>query len=243
MLFDDDEYAEVLDLVRGHSVGLAKNRYGNPGDTLIHRATMELFRRHGVSCRTVCEDELSPERMPSGVSLLVESGGGNVGARFKSSGGRRRRMAEVPGPKIILPQSAFDSAEDLSAFDTVFARERVSYAMLKAVHPDVRLAPDMALSLRLPSAVPGEGEGLFLRDDEERTEAGGIDPARAVRDETEYLALAGRYRRVVTNRLHFAIAALLQGCAAVLKPNCYHKNRAMFETWLCRCPNAEWGDR
>lgn len=242
MFFDDDEYAELLDLVRGHAVGLAENRYGNPGDTLIQRATMELLHRQGVCCRAVREEELVPDRILRGVSLLVEPGGGNLGARFKSSGGRRRRMARVPGPKIIFPQTAFDSAEDLSAFDTVFARERVSYAMLKAVHPDVRLAPDMALSLRLPSAAPSHGEGIFLRDDEERTEPGGVDPARAVQNDDEYLALAGRYRRVVTNRLHFAIAALLQGCSAVLKANRYHKNRAMFETWLHRFPNALWGD-
>ena len=56
------------------------------------------------------------------------------------------------------------------------------------------------------------------------------------------MALAGRHRRVVTNRLHFAIAALLQGRSAALTANGYHKNRSMFDTWLRRFPNASWED-
>ena len=41
--------------------------------------------------------------------------------------------------------------------------------MLREAHPDVRLAPDMALALDLPPSTPDRDEGLFLRDDVERT--------------------------------------------------------------------------
>lgn len=58
---------------------------------------------------------------------------------------------------------------------------------------------------------------------------------------TEYMALAGSFRRIITNWLHFGIAALLQGQSLVLKANSYHKNRSIYETWLARFPSAVWG--
>ena len=47
-----------------------------------------------------------------------------------------------------------------------------------------------------------------------------------------YLALAARHRRIVTDRLHFAVAGLHAGRDVTLVANDYHKNRSMHETWL-----------
>lgn len=243
MRLPDEHYADLLDRLRGESLGLAPNRYGNVGDELIQRGTLELLRRHGVPCRILRDEEIAAGAWPDDVSLVAEPGGGNLGTRPGLSSPRRRvLLARLPGPKIILPQSASDPDEDLGAFDTVFAREETTWRMLREVHPDVRLAPDMALLLDLPSSEPIHEAGTFLRDDIERHGPGGSDPVRLVATADEYLTLAGSYRRVVTNRLHFAIAALLQGQSAVLKANSYHKNRSMFETWLHRFPRAVWGD-
>jgi exopolysaccharide biosynthesis predicted pyruvyltransferase EpsI len=44
--------------------------------------------------------------------------------------------------------------------------------------------------------------------------------------------MASRYRRIITDRLHFAIAGLHAGREVTLLPNNSHKNRSMHETWL-----------
>jgi exopolysaccharide biosynthesis predicted pyruvyltransferase EpsI len=46
------------------------------------------------------------------------------------------------------------------------------------------------------------------------------------------MALAARYRRIITDRLHCAIAGLHAGREVTLLPNNTHKNRSMHETWL-----------
>ena len=44
--------------------------------------------------------------------------------------------------------------------------------------------------------------------------------------------LAADHRRIVTDRLHFAVAGLHAGRDVTLVANAYHKNRSMHETWL-----------
>jgi exopolysaccharide biosynthesis predicted pyruvyltransferase EpsI len=53
-----------------------------------------------------------------------------------------------------------------------------------------------------------------------------------VHDPAAYLALAARHRRIITDRLHMAIAGLHAGRDVTLLANAYHKNRSMHETWL-----------
>lgn len=47
-----------------------------------------------------------------------------------------------------------------------------------------------------------------------------------------YLRLAAQYETVITNRLHFAIAGLLQSRRVILLPNAYHKNRSVWDSSL-----------
>jgi exopolysaccharide biosynthesis predicted pyruvyltransferase EpsI len=58
------------------------------------------------------------------------------------------------------------------------------------------------------------------------------DPATICRSPVEAMALAARYRRIITDRLHCAIAGLHAGREVTLLPNNTHKNRSMHETWL-----------
>jgi exopolysaccharide biosynthesis predicted pyruvyltransferase EpsI len=44
--------------------------------------------------------------------------------------------------------------------------------------------------------------------------------------------LATQYKRIITDRLHFAISGLILGRETTILPNSYHKNRSMYETWL-----------
>jgi exopolysaccharide biosynthesis predicted pyruvyltransferase EpsI len=131
---------------------------------------------------------------------------------------------------VILPQS-FTSVED-RPYARVFVRERGSLAF----RPDGILAPDLALGIATAEPTPPRrGVGIFLRRDQERLGRKPFfvrDPIRLRRDPLEYLALAARYRRIVTDRLHFAIAGLHAGRDVTLVANDYHKNCSMHETWL-----------
>ena len=149
-------------------------------------------------------------------------------------------MSNIPLPKIILPQSAYDATEDLSAFDIVYVREQVSYDLLAPHHPDVRLAPDMALALRVPPSQPTKQHGTFLRSDNEWHGRKGNDPIHLATTTDDYIRLAGDYESITTNRLHFAIAAALQGVRVSLTPNGYHKNESMYQQWLRRFANVRF---
>jgi exopolysaccharide biosynthesis predicted pyruvyltransferase EpsI len=244
MRFDDSHFDELLEVLRGHTVGLAVNHFGNFGDGLIHFGTLALLQRHNISCHVLSDDELATGSIPANVTLIAEPGGGNLGARpGLRSPERRRVLGQLSCRKLILPQSASDAGEDLASFDIVFARERTTYSILQGTHRNVKMAPDLALALDLEVSQPMFGEGSFFRNDVERTSVvEAKDPVQLVTSLQDYVALAGCYCHVVTNRLHFGIAALLQGQAATLTANSYHKNRSMFDTWLRHFPKAAWRD-
>jgi hypothetical protein len=210
----------------GRRVGYVRPE-GNVGDHLIEVAMIQLFAEHGIRWRLV---SLTDPRTMDGLDLLVFGGGGNMGTRYPGNHALRTQALATGLPVVILPQS-FTSPEDRS-FARVFVRERGSLAL----RPDGVLAPDLALGLAaVEPRRPDRELGVYLRRDQER---GGRkpffsrDPVRLFRDPFAYLAFAARHRRIVTDRLHFAVAGLHAGRDVTLVANDYHKNRSMHETWL-----------
>ncbi|MFZ0488311.1 MAG: hypothetical protein WAL83_15050, partial [Arenicellales bacterium] len=59
-----------------------------------------------------------------------------------------------------------------------------------------------------------------------------VDPVTNNNTPLEYVEFASLFEHVVTDRLHFAISALLARRKVALLPNSTGKNRAMYETWL-----------
>lgn len=220
-----DAFAHVFEPLKGRRIGFVRPR-GNVGDSLIEWATRQLFEEFGVSWAMFDPDASDPADFDE----LAFGGGGNMGTRYVDNWNLRGRLLELGLPITILPQS-FTSVED-RPFRRVYVRERASLAFC----PQGILAPDLALGL-LPPALPAptHGRGVFLRRDSERLP--GLswfrrDPVRLCRTPQEYLALAARYERIVTDRLHFATSGLLVGREVTLIANNYHKNAAMHETWL-----------
>ena len=131
----------------------------------------------------------------------------------------------------LLYEQSFTSPED-RGFHRVHVRERSSLR----IHPRGILAPDLALGLAWTQPAPPDRDlGIFLRRDQERGGRKPLfvrDPVRMARTPAAYLALAARHRRIVTDRLHFAVAGLHAGRDVTLVANDYHKNRSMHETWL-----------
>jgi hypothetical protein len=219
-------FSSVCTPLVGQRVGYVRPE-GNVGDHLIEVAMIQLFAEYGVRWR-----RWRPE-VPAdadGLDLLVFGGGGNMGTRYAGNHDLRSRALASGLPVVILPQS-FTSVED-RPYARVFVRERGSLAF----RPDGILAPDLALGIATAEPAPPRHDvGIFLRRDQERLGRKPFfvrDPIRLRRDPLEYLALAARYRRIVTDRLHFAIAGLHAGRDVTLVANDYHKNRSMHETWL-----------
>ena len=220
-----EAFVLVFEPLVGKRIGFVRP-IGNVGDDLIEWATLQLFGEFGIRWRYVSVEQ----PIDTDLDELVFGGGGNMGARYRNNQQLRQQALRSGLPLTILPQS-FTSPEP-GPFKRVYVRERASLALC----PDAILAPDLALGLPcLPASRPKRGTGVFLRRDQERT--GGLrwlcrDPVRECATPRAYLELAASYERIITDRLHFAIAALLAGRDTTLLANDYHKNQSMYETWL-----------
>ena len=197
---------------------------GHVGDAIIELAMTQLFAEYGIRWLPLDLDD------PAEVDTIVFGGGGSMGRRSAPNHAIRTQALTLGLPVVILPQS-FTDRED-RPFASVFVREQAS----RCLRPDGILAPDLALGLAWPAAGPPVQDlGLLMRRDHERT--GRLlqlarDPVALCETPAETLALASRYRRIITDRLHFAIAGLHAGRDVTLLPNNYHKTRSMHETWL-----------
>lgn len=229
-LLSPEHFSAVLSPLLGKRVGYVRP-VGNTGDRLIDMATFQLFAEFGVRWRMATPDAADD------CEELVFAGGGNMGRLYPANWRLRTDCLSLGVPITILPQS-FTTPEN-RPFARVFVRERRSLQ----IRPDAVLAPDMALGLRYQTATRVRHEvGIFPRRDcESRRSRTWLrrtrrDPARLCRTPVDYLELAAQYARIVTDRLHFAIAGLIVGRRVTLVANSYFKNAAMHETWL-----QNWG--
>ena len=227
-----DAFVRVFEPLVGRRVGYVRP-LGNVGDDLIELGMVQLLAEFGI--RWSLWDAAAPVEHDA----LIFGGGGNMGTRYMNNHEIRGRALATGIPLTILPQS-FMTAEDRD-FERVYVRERTSLRLC----PAGILAPDLSLGLVWPKAPrPTRDLGIFLRHDRERRGAKPLlarDPARICKTPADYLALAADHRRIVTDRLHFAIAGLHAARDVTLVANDYHKNRSMHETWLLRlgCRFAE----
>lgn len=223
-LLELEHFAPIFEPLSG-VVGVVDG-LGNPGDWMIYQATRELL--DAFDKRWITLNLHSPE--PVDVILLF--GGGNMGDTYNECVQMRRIARSLGKPTVLLPQS-FKAVE--KNFTKAFIRESYSNLFCE----DGILAPDLALGLDWTPTTkqPEEEQGTFLRTDREGIhtryqEHSRGDPALFTFSVEEYLDAVTDFQHIVTDRLHFAIAALMQKRHVTLLPNSYHKNRGVWETWL-----------
>jgi exopolysaccharide biosynthesis predicted pyruvyltransferase EpsI len=214
---------------------------GNVGDAMITDATLFLLNTFRIPFTWIRPKQVFDKELPEDIDELLVSGGGNLGALYPACYRLRRAALECGLPVTVLPQSFASFDEDLSACKRVYVRETASLA----VDPSFQLMPDLALGFDDVNAVqcPRFDLAVFLRADresvfEDRSESL-VDPVTNNNTPLEYVEFASLFEHVVTDRLHFAIAALLAGRRVTLLPNSTGKNRAMYETWL-RDLGCQW---
>jgi len=225
LLLSSPHCLPVVSPLVGKNIGYVRMP-GNVGGKLIELATLQLFVKYGV--QYYLEDFSSPKCV---ADELVIAGGGNMGTLYPLCRQQRVR-ALLTGKKVtVLPQSFV--SEESYPYHRVFVREVGSWKFC----PDAILAPDLALAFEceINAPNPQNETGLWLRSDVEGKfpdyPCNG-DPAKECNSVADYLHLASRFSHIITDRLHFAICGLISNREVTLLPNRYHKNRAMYDTWL-----------
>lgn len=259
--------------------------YGNLGDIAITYAQTK-FLEACLPDRTVVDFPISStftrlkalKRIVAEDDLVTIVGGGNMGDLHHSIEDCRRFVIDhFPRNRIVsFPQTIDFSAtrhgrrelkKTMSSYGRhrdlhLFARERVSFEIMKDLFPDNRiyLAPDIVLSVRRPqteqerrgimlcirgdneSSFPAEKREAFMREIsssfpelyQKDTHIGG---SRLTLPEREG-ALLGLWdfmqgvAVVVTDRLHGMIFAAITGTPCVVLQSSNHKIRATYDAWL-----------
>ncbi|MEZ6089747.1 MAG: polysaccharide pyruvyl transferase family protein [Pirellulaceae bacterium] len=251
MLVDPERFAPIFDRLHGKRVGFYPLS-GNVGDSLIELATIQLLGRFGIAwryircvvrdggCATSDGNHLSSPRVTcidpddlDQVDEILVNGGGNMGMRYPVCHQQRRVLRKATlRPITILPQSFCDDKEN-ATYDRVFVREETSLRF----YPRAIVAPDMAMGYQWPTPPPPPVHDLAIamRLDGEAIQvpiSDSFDPIQGLSTAEQYLCRAASYREVITDRLHFAISALLAGRDVTLVANNYHKNEAVWRLWL-----------
>lgn len=139
-----------------------------------------------------------------------------------------------------------------------FCRELESYRVVEPLinkWAEVLLDHDTAFNLSVPDLERMSGERIgtrrsyvlyCLRRDREAADTGRcglralpIDPVTYCYNQTRWLKLHIRARRIFTNRLHSAIVGAILGKPTVLLPNNFHKAQGVFEMSLEQL-GVEW---
>ena len=240
---------------------------GNFGDELIWRGAYKLAQLAGLDVRRVPYDEFVGSTVPGNVGVYVHGGGGiNPWCSGRAITAFQKALATdspiaILGPQSVHPDHEFlrarlarDLAQAAARRVAVFARDQISYEALAGCFPglDLHIEHDTALNL---SRADLDGPRLprsfvlhVLREDNESNPIPdrdllslSLDPTRFCGSFAQWAALHRSARRIVTNRLHSAIAGAVLGKPTELLPNSYHKNRSVWEHSL-RERGVVWRD-
>lgn len=233
---------------------------GNWGDALIHKGTLQFLDANGfdyrVATRREAEAMIVPFREHSGQisdSVLVSGGGGSW--RHANSGNLSfmQRTAPYFRKAIVLPHTF--EAGALRAPDTEITYFSRDASMSLRSIPSAFPVHDMAFYLQLPELMRGTtglGTGFFLRNDPEKnalsvpgSNSNDLSRLGTHRSQvTPFFQLIESYDRVVTDRMHIAIASAMLGKPTALLRGNYGKAEAVYEQSLkTRFPNVrlvEW---
>jgi len=242
---------------------------GNFGDYLIYKGAQKLANLAGIKFRSVGHQEFIKSDYPSDAVTYIHGGGGfnpwwsgTPILDFRKAVGRRSSVV-ILGPTTSVADPVFlrDSiVADLKHSEAetvhVLARDRVSLTALRQCLPGwVELGLDHDTALNLSAAdfrhTGGHRLGYTLYSIREDKEAAGhpdrdflgvwVDPISFCHNFDHWLGLHRRAKRIVTNRLHSAIAGVIFGVPTTILQNNYHKNRSVWEYSL-RQQGVQWSD-
>lgn len=259
--------------------------YGNLGDVAISYAQSEFLKARFPDAEIV---EIPISKTLSGIKavrkaikcddIITMVGGGNMGDMYDDIeflrelvvvSFRRNKIISFPQTidfsttkfgrrRLRFARFVYASHKHI----TLFARESVSYKIMKDAFPtvDVKIGPDIVMTLDCRNhALERNGVLLCMRDDKEKKDVDIISVRnyfeQAHKNIIEYDTHIGREKLspnesleelkkiwsafskselVVTDRLHGMIFAFITGTPALVFPNANHKVRSCYE-WIKDC--------
>lgn len=165
--------------------------HGNLGDHAIAQAETDLLTDLGINYIEITGQKLNEMKWTNRLDVLngfpiLINGGGNLGTLWMDVENIQREiMRKNPkSPVMVLPNTIFyeeslwgreELQESIRIYNRhrhlkLYAREKTSYDFMKSIYRDVRLIPDMVLSLKKDSHnLERKGCQLCLRSDCEKT--------------------------------------------------------------------------
>lgn len=163
----------------------------NMGDHAIALAEVEFFRKHGIDFVEIPDKQLEEFEklelldMMNGKPIVLH-GGGYLGTLWEEPDTMMRKILRFnpQSPIVLMPNTIFyeDSEQGRAALENSIreygahpalylnAREETSYEVMRKAYRNVKLTPDIVLSLdRSTENLPRKGCILCLRSDLERT--------------------------------------------------------------------------
>lgn len=249
----DDRFKQLAETVRRFSGGsriVYVPNQGNWGDGLIHKGILQFLTtfqfdylqmtRHDLLKQT----EFVAKNGGQIEDLVLLSGGG--GSWRNAGSGNRSFMATAASlfaKSVVMPHTYETGAiGGLGSGNEILYAARDDSLSLKSI-PDAFVCHDMAFFLQLPElfAAPASGgTGYFLRGDPERNaSAGGLPPGmdlsmqgNHLSNVTPFFQILSGFDKIVTDRMHIAIAGGMLGKQVELFPGNYGKANAVYDLSL-----------
>lgn len=254
--------------------------HGNLGDHAIAQAETNILKELGINYIEITGRKLGEMKWADHLSVMngfpiLINGGGNLGTLWMDVENLQREIMQK-NPKsniLVLPNTVFYEENEWGQEElhksiqiynghkhlTIYAREQASYAFMKPIYRDVRLVPDMVLSLKKDAGETArKGCLLCLRGDCEKTRTQQQDDM--IRDQAKALfgdavsytdmiakgtilpcdreaALEKKYQEfrnaelVITDRLHAMIFCAITGTSCIVINSKSPKVRGCYE-WI-----------
>ena len=229
---------------------------GNHGDYLIYKGAEKLAGLAGIKFKPVKHDDFMVSSYLDDAVIYIHGGGGFVpwwgGSVIKElkKAVDSHRGVIIVGPqtfstdKLFLKREVVDNlGNNRSKEIFIFARDPISYSVLKECLPswvNLELDHDTALNLNsedLETNSKSSGYTLYsMREDPEKYAFKNkeylsiwVDPVNYSKSFEEWVKIHAHAKKIITNRLHSAMAGTILGKETILLPNSYYKNRAIWE--------------
>ena len=253
--------------------------YGSMGDQAIAYAEEEYLKAAYPDEKIIVYNEEETLRhidrivMENPDNTFYLQGGGNMGSLYWDVEEKRRFViSKLDDCKVVVfPQSLYWESDDWFAESvpfysrsniTIYARERVSYELMKSRYPcaEIELKPDIVyylhniidneknqrtkilLSMRADKeTVKKESRQELIKALQERIGAIELfdmylDKTVPYKERTDFVNKAiikiSEAKIMITDRLHGAILSAITGTPCIFMPNKYHKNKSYYDSWL-----------
>lgn len=243
-------HTEEYDKLETHIRTMANGRkiifapsYGNWGDALILKGTLQFLADRKIEFTVIprakidqIREGISPAGLTLGDAILLSCGGGSWCKNFHGNRDFVQRNASLFAHTIVMP-STFELPAISGGSNRVSYIARDKYDSLETI-PDALFCHDMAFYVSLPGSIEVASTasvGYFMREDSEKSGSAkslghGYDISLVGNQNskiTPFFHILNGYDKIITDRMHVAIAGAMLGKQVELYAGDYFKAPAV----------------